>query len=126
LPPAEPVWLSVEHVEAINIGAIKPGEQHFVLFPTGLAASVESPRNHWLNGEEDVVVLAAILCCRLAQRQWFEAANKRTAIMAAATFLDWNGFTLQDDKALGPQVERLATKEIGEREFAEILRALVI
>jgi death-on-curing family protein len=126
LPPVEPVWLSVEHAEAINIGVIKSGERHFVLFPEGLAASVASPRNHWLNGEHDVVVLASILCSRLAQRQWFAAANKRTAIMAAAFFLDWNGYTLRDDYTLAPQVERLAKKEISEREFAEILRTLVI
>lgn len=126
MPPVEPSWLPVEEVEEINKEVLKTGEQHSVWQPEALEAAVASPRNQWLYGEEDVVALAYILCCSLARHHCFEAANKRTAIMAAATFLDWNGYDLIENEALGPEVERVVRGHIDEREFAEVLRVLVV
>jgi death on curing protein len=127
LPRVEPTWLSAKEVEAINIAeVVAVGEAHAVLFPGGLQAAVARPKNHWENGEDDVVVLAAILCCGIAQRHCFEAANKRTGIVAAGMFLDWNGYVLLDDRTLGPQVERVVCRQISERQFAEILRPFVM
>lgn len=127
MPPVEPSWLPVEEVEAINIEeVIRTGEQHGVWNREALEAAVASPKNRWLYDEEDVVILASVLCCRLALHHCFEAANKRTAIMAAATFLDWNGYDLIESDTLGPDLERVVSGEIDEREFAEILRVLVV
>jgi death on curing protein len=126
LPPVEPSWLPLEEVLEINVDALEPGEQHSVWKPEELHAAMASPRNQWLYGEEDIVVLASILCCRLARYHCFEAANKRTSLMAAAIFLDWNGYELLDDDTLGPQLERVVAHNIDEGEFAEVLRVFVV
>jgi death on curing protein len=112
LPPVEPLWLPVEEVEEINVEEVsKTNEQHSVWNSEALEAAVASPKNQWLyEEEEDVVVLASVLCCRLAQHHCFEAANKRTAIMAAGTFLDWNGYELFEADTLGPDLVRVVSR----------------
>jgi death-on-curing protein len=125
LPRVEPSWLPVEEVEAINAEVIVTGEKYCVWFREALEAALARPRNHWAYGEDDVVVLASILCCGIALNHCFEAGNKRAGITAAGAFLERNGYVLSDDQTLGPQLERVVCGQISEREFAEILRPFV-
>ena len=122
----EPVWLPLEELEAINRRQLVFGEKFKVWFPNELASALARPHFYWSNGEDDVIVLASMLCCGIARQQCFEAANKRTALAAAHSFLGANGYRLHDDGTLGLQVEQFAEKKITEDQFTQILRRFIV
>ena len=100
----EPVWLQVRDVVLQNeIIVAETGERFFVRDNNLLASAVEAPRNHYSYGEEtDPIVLACVLMRAIAQNHPFEQGNKRTAFVAAATFLLLNGaaFSPPDDPSV--------------------------
>lgn len=126
MPRVEPNWLPVAEILAINRDEIVGGEVHSVWDLDLLHSAAARPLFYWkYHDEDDVVVLACLLCCGIAQDHCFEAANKRTALAAAGEFLEWNGYILSDDGSLGPYLELFVKKLISEAEFTEILRGFV-
>lgn len=71
-------------------------EQHALLDEGGLRAAVERPHGGVVDGEffPTIYDKAAALLHGLASRQVFENGNKRTAWLAANTFLELNGVDL--------------------------------
>jgi death-on-curing protein len=125
---SEPAWLSLADVLATNKEAVEAtGENHFVRDNGLLESAIAKPQNHWNYGEDDVVVLAVKLLLGIAQNHPFEQGNKRTALTAAATFLELNGYELDvpDGDPFGNFIERVITGEFSEAEFTELIRPCV-
>ena len=94
--PAEPRWLSVEAVAAINREIVEESaEPHALRDPAALKSAVAHPWNVWVYFmDRDLAVLAARLYTSLCGARAFEAGNKRTALAAAAAFLEANNYAL--------------------------------
>ena len=104
------------------------GERHFVRQPDLRESAAARPTNLWAyENEEDVVRLAVTLLYGLAKNHAFEQGNKRTALTAALTFIELNGYRWikEDDDELGRWVEELTTDEITQDDFAERIRPYV-
>lgn len=70
----------------------------FATEPTQLGLldfAVSSPINNKNYGQEDLIVLAAILSERIVKNHAYQDGNKRIALLAADMFLKINGFMLQ-------------------------------
>ncbi len=93
---AEPRWLSVEAIAAINRGIVEnTGEPHALGDRAALRSAVAHPWNVWVYFmDQDFAVLAARLYTSLCGACAFVAGNKRTALAAAAAFLEANGYEL--------------------------------
>jgi death-on-curing protein len=113
--PAEPHWLSVEAVAAINRDIVeKSGEPHAVRDPAALKSAVAHPWNVWVYFmDQDIAVLAARLYTSLCGARAFEAGNKRTALAAAAAFVEANGYELALGDNRPNAVARLAEFSVG-------------
>ena len=83
----------------LNAEAVRRTGEPYGLRDEGLLASaVAAPTNHFFyEGEEDVVVLAAVLIAAIARNHPFQQGNKRTAFAAGVAFLDINGFLMTAD-----------------------------
>ena len=81
---------------------------------------------HLANYEKpDVFDLAASYAYGIAKAHAFVDGNKRTAFVAAFTFLALNGTARRPDPQIGVRMmEDLAADEVSEQEFADFLRAL--
>src|SRR5205085_3171673 len=88
--PAEPRWLSVEAVAAINRDIVEESDEpHLVRDYAALNSAVAHPWNVWVYFmDQDIAVLAARLYTSLLGGRAFEAGNKRTALAAAAAFVE--------------------------------------
>ncbi len=86
-------------VAQLNAEAVRRTGEPYGLRDEGLLGSaVAAPANHFFyEGEDDVVVLAAVLIAAIARNHPFQQGNKRTAFAAAVAFLDINGFLLTAD-----------------------------
>jgi death on curing protein len=84
------------------------------------------PINKWHYERPDWALLAAAYLCGFAQKQGFVDGNKRTGLVAALTFLQGNGVTvdvpLEELYALTLLVAR---NEIGEEAVASWFRTRV-
>lgn len=91
-------WLSVDDLVELNEYIIRittPEEPIGVRYETGLASAKEAPAlTRWYKQTEDMFLLAAILLSRLIKNHPFYNGNKRTAYLAAQTFLYINGYDL--------------------------------
>ena len=68
--------------------------------------------------------IAAAYAFGIAKAHAFVDGNKRTAFVAAVTFLRLNGYSFRPDPVLGVRMmEDLASGRIGETEFADWLQA---
>jgi len=125
----EPIWLSAAEIIDINrLEVEETGERHFLLQPDLLESAAARPINLWAyEDEEDIVRLAATLLYGLAKNHAFEQGNKRTALTAALTFIEANGYRWikEDDEELGHWVEELTTDQITQDDFAERIRPYV-
>lgn len=69
--------------------------------------------------------IAAAYAFHIAQAQAFLDGNKRTAIAAAMTFLEWNGIpTKTSTDMLYDAMIAIAEKRMTKGELAEVLRGL--
>jgi prophage maintenance system killer protein len=102
--PAEPHWLSLEAVAAINRAIVeKSGEPHAVRDPAALKSAVAHPWNVWVYFmDQDYATLAMSLVVAIAGAKAFAAGNERTAYRAAVALLAGNGIALD----LGTNRER--------------------
>ena len=100
------------------------GEPYFLRDAGLLDSAVARPQNHWAYGEEDLAFLATALLLGIARNHPFGQGNKRTAFAAAEYFLFLNGWRLDapDSAGLADRVVDLITGELGEAEFADLLR----
>lgn len=94
--PAEPTWLSLDAVVALNREeATKAGEPHALVDRAGLEIAVRRPWNVWVYFmDHDFATLAMSLLVALAGARAFAAGNEATAYRAAIAFLAANGFTV--------------------------------
>lgn len=93
---AEPAWLSLDAVIAINREEVaKTGERHELVDRAALEIAVRRPWNVWVYFmDRDFATLAMSLLVALAGARAFAAANEATAYRAALAFLYANGFTI--------------------------------
>jgi death on curing protein len=125
----EPIWLSAADIIQINeMEVAETGERHFLRQPDLLESATARPINLFAyENEEDIVRLAVTLLYGLAKNHAFEQGNKRTALTAALTFIEVNGYhwRKEDDESLGRWVEELTTDQITQDNFAERIRPYV-
>jgi death-on-curing protein len=90
-----------------------------------LEIGAHRPRNLAVYGQPDAFDLAAAYAFGIAKAHAFIDGNKRTAFVAAATFLRLNGITCRADPEEGVRmIEGLAASEISEADFAGWLRQI--
>lgn len=93
--------------------------------PALLEAACARPLNPAEYGDPDAYALAAAYAFGIAKAHAFVDGNKRTAFVAAFTFLRLNGIAIRPDPGVGVRMmEDLASDEISEQEFAVWLRTL--
>lgn len=92
---------------------------------TLLEAAHARPINLSAYGDPDAYALAAAYAFGIAKAHAFVDGNKRTAFVAALTFLRLNGIEARPDPAVGVRMmENLASDQISENAFATWLRSL--
>jgi death-on-curing protein len=128
---SEPLWLPVDKVIEINRDEVaeRPGEVFFLRNRGLLEGACARPRNHWnYGGQDDIVALAVVLLLGIAQSHSFEQANHRTALVAAASFLEANGYlvTCPRDRVTGKFIRRAVRGAIPEDEVLEIARLNIV
>lgn len=127
--PNEPSWLPIEAVIDYNrLEAEASGEPHFLRDRGLLESALARPRNFFGFGEEDIVVLAAVLMAGVAQAHAFEQANKRTAFEAMWHFLRQNGYDLviDDTARWADEVIALVEHQSTEEDFVRAIRPFVV
>jgi prophage maintenance system killer protein len=94
--PAEPVWLSLDAVVALNREEVaKTGARHELVDRAALDIAVKRPWNVWVYFMDgDFATLAMALLVAIAGARAFAAGNEATAYRAAITFLNANGFAV--------------------------------
>lgn len=129
MPNDEPRWIPAEFiVETNQQEVLETGEPHFLRDAGLLDNACARPINRWhYAGEQDVVRLATALLWGIAKGHPFAQGNKRTAAVAAITFLEANGYrwTRGDDLFLGELITGLVSGYISEEDFAERIRPFV-
>lgn len=93
--------------------------------PALLESAVARPLNRAGHGNPDAYSLAAAYAFGIAKAHAFVDGNKRTAFVAAFTFLRLNGITIRPEPAIGVRMmEDLASTQVSEDDFAAWLRRL--
>ena len=117
------IWLTEPQIVRINQGSSKrPASPAACVMPACSLTAMACPMNHWENAE--IGDLAGALLLGIGRVRPFEAANRRTALIAAIIFLALNGhaFAAPDGDALGLFVERAITGAITEAAFLDAMR----
>lgn len=116
----EPIWLDKRIALAMHETLIREyGGSGGVRDEGLLESALARPQNQAAYGDPSLAELAAAYAFGIARNHAFVDGNKRTALMAAYTFLRMNGLRLS-----APEVEAvtmirdLAAGEIGEEELA--------
>lgn len=92
---SEPAWLNLANIIALNREIVLWSEEpHQLLHPDNLESAIARPINSFFYGHTDVAYLAADLLYGIAANHPFIQGNKRTALIAAESFLRLNGFDL--------------------------------
>jgi death-on-curing protein len=119
------VWVPLAALHAMNERQIArhggaPGLRDPALLESGHARA----RNRAAYGDPDAFEIAAAFAFGIVKAHAFVDGNKRTALVAALTFLRLNGYGFRPDPRQGVQMmEGLASGETSEAEFADWLRA---
>lgn len=120
-----PRWLTRAAVTAIHGDQLREhGGPAGLRDDNGLEAALARPRNRWAYGDSlDLTALAAAYGFGLVRAHAFNDGNKRTAFLAAYTFLGLNGLELDAGEAEVVAVMlELAEGTIDEDAFASWLR----
>ena len=93
----EPKWLTVEMVRALHAeGVARFGGAAEVRDERLLESAVERARNlHAYGDDPSLFDLAAATCAGIVKNHPFVDGNKRAGALAAAAFLDLNGYDLR-------------------------------
>jgi death-on-curing protein len=88
----DPIFLSEEVVCRLHTRALEQhGGMDGLRDSEILASALHQPEVAWHNARADLFSLAAAYAYHIAQNQPFIDGNKRTAMLAALTFLEING-----------------------------------
>ena len=96
----EPVWLTIEIVRAIHAESVAEFGGEAELRDSGLLESaLDRPRNLLAYGDNpSIYELAAAYCAGIVRNHPFIDGNKRAGVLAAAVFLDLNGYELRPNE----------------------------
>lgn len=120
----DPTWLPISVIYVVHDRQISrhggtPGIRDRALIEMGCAR----PLNLWAYGKPDIFDLAAGYAFGIAKAHGFVDGNKRTALVAALTFLSINGIDILPDQMTAVrQMEGLAEGTVPEAAFAGWLR----
>ena len=119
------VWLSRVQVEAFNEDQMR---QHGGLAglrdPEALEAALARPINMSLYDGADLPALAAAYAHGIVKNHPFLDGNKRTALAAAAVFLDLNGIELVlDEQQAAKLIRSLATSDIDQTQITKVFQS---
>lgn len=114
----EIAFLGLEVVHYIHELALKEGGLQGLLKVQDLESALGRPQNaHSYTGENDLVTLAAYYWHGVSSAHGYCDANKRTAFLAALTFLEMNGIEIDESVSAvepGKFIEDLYKKDIFE------------
>ena len=121
----EPLFLTEEQIIALNRRAVeKDGGVHGILDAGLLSAAAAMPQAGFGGKRlhESVPAMAAAYLFHLCQAHAFADGNKRTAVLAAAVFLDLNGYDLEaDDDRFEGVVLQLASHQLGKEQVTQFV-----
>jgi death-on-curing protein len=122
----DPVFISLQQVDAIHDRALHLYGGSSGIRDQGLLESATNqPQNDYFYGDADLCGIAAAYCFHIAEAQASLDGNKRTAVVAALTFLAGNGVSIDfDSQELYAGMIALANKEIEKQEWGVLLRTL--
>ena len=113
--------LLVVHDRQIARHGGAPGTRDKTLLEMGCARAI----NRATYEDSDVFAIAAAYAYGIAKAHAFVDGNKRTAFVAAFTFMRLNGVVLRPDPEVGVRMmEGLASDQLSEEAFAAWLREL--
>ena len=94
-PIDEPTWITAPTIYLLHERQVDLfGGHHGVLDANVVESALARPINKWHYERADWAALAAAHLCAFAQKQAFVDGNKRTGLIAALTFLEMHGRTL--------------------------------
>jgi len=86
------VFLDLDDINFLHELALKTGGRAGDLKIQDLESALGRPQNaHFYEQEDDLITLAAYLWHGISSAHGYQDANKRTALLAALTFLEANG-----------------------------------
>ncbi|WP_282063641.1 type II toxin-antitoxin system death-on-curing family toxin [Roseobacter litoralis] len=120
------VWVPLAALHVIHDRQIsRHGGASGTRDPALLEMGCTRPMNLAAYGDPDVFEIAAAYAYGIAKAHAFVDGNKRTAFVAAFTFLRLNQVSVRPDSAVGVRkMEDLAAGKVSEEEFAAWLREL--
>lgn len=90
----EPVWLTVEDCQACHAQLLaRFGGLDGVRDPGLLESALQRPQNLWMYSQPSIFELAALYAHGVVKNHPFLDGNKRSGFLAAALFLETNGFS---------------------------------
>jgi death-on-curing protein len=127
--PVEPRWLTVDEILAAHTVQIdRFGGASGIRDRGMLESALAHPRNQWAyNEDDDLLALAAGLCCALARNHPFIDGNKRAAAVGLTAFLRANGYILAmpNDTSLGRMIEAVIVRDMTEQDLVDALDPFV-
>jgi len=116
----EPVWLTLELVQAIHESQLRKfGGPPGVRDIGALESALGRARNRWAYENGDLPTLAAAYGFGIARNHPFVDGNKRAALLSIVTFLGLNGIDFVADEAEAVVIIRdLAAGEVDESGLA--------
>ena len=122
----EPAFLSVDQVREMHRAALEAFGGHDGLRDPGLfEGAVFHPQNVYFYGGGDPFETAAAYAFSIAEAQAFLDGNKRTAVLAALTFLEINGIEIPGESMrLYDALIGVAEGRTGRSDLAALLRDL--
>lgn len=121
----DPIWLPRVLVDAMHYAQLdEHGGSHGLRDANALEAALARPRQkHSYDPSVDLADLAAAYAFALARSHPYTDGNKRTAFLAAAVFLDLNGYDIdRDDAEVIAAMTALADGSLAEEALARWLR----
>jgi death-on-curing protein len=121
----EPLWLSKALILAVHDRLLADHGGCGGIRDEGLLESaLAKPRNRFAYGKPNVFELAASYAFGIVRNHPFVDGNKRTGFVAAAAFLDSNGFELAASEVDATvKTLAMAAGEISESQYATWLKA---
>jgi death-on-curing protein len=120
----DPIWLTIEEAMAIHERLLEEhGGLAGVRDPALLESALARPRHRFAYGESDLFAVAAAYADGIVNNHPFLDGNKRTGFVAAALFLESNGFRFNapEEQAVLMTVG-LADKSIPAEQYAQWLK----
>jgi death-on-curing protein len=125
----KPVWVARLVVDAIHVDQVREhGGLAGLRDEHALESALARPQQKWhYKPASDVATLAAAYAFGLVTNHPYRDGNKRTAFLAAATFLGLNGSELDaSDADVVAVMVALADGRCTERDFADWVRARLL